>query len=293
MIDTNTPDFNPATLPYVLDTDRYRHPPVPELHKFMCDIGSKLPKVKFVADGRTFRHGDAKTDEFKVFNGTEEVGKIWGTTDYDSKESKNVYVYNINSYRIQNQRGQRNRKHTKHYKVALRTALEVFAPVPTDVIAANIVERALSRVSNLHSSACSRAFYCVRGNEDVVLHYIKQVKDEGPAPLSTELLTKLGKWEEHYANWRIAESVYENFKNNDGLIVRLMPNGDMISVDLTSPKEANTFTNTYDLPVEYQEKLAILKIMEMNQPIQGIGVKVEDDKLTYVYMPSGAIQTTC
>lgn len=288
-----TPDFNPATLPYKLNVEKYRHHPTDELHKFMCDIASKLPTVHFVADGRTYRHGDARTDEFKVFNGTEEVGKIWGTTDYDRKDSKQVYIYNVNSYRIQNQRGQRNRKFTKHYKVILRTALEVFAPVPTDVIATNIIERVGYRVSSLASSASSHAYYCVRGNEDVVLQYFKQVVDEGPIPLPHELVTKLGKWQEKYANWRIAESVYDKFKNHDGMAIKLTPSGDMLAVDLTNAKEVKKFANSYDLPVEYQEKLTILKIMELNQPIEGIGVRVEDDKVTYFYMPSGAIQTTC
>lgn len=293
MSDFSTPDFNPATLPYKLNVDKYRHPATDELHKFMCDIASKLPSVHFVADGRTFRHGDPRTDEFKVFNGTEEVGKIWGTTDYDSKESKNVYIYNVNSYRIQNQRGQRNRKFTKHYKVILKTAMEVFAPVPTDVIATNIVERVGYRVSSLASNAATRAFYCVRGNEGEVLQYFKQIEDEGPIPIPQALNTNLGKWQDGYANWRIADSVNEKFKANDGMAIKLTPNGEMLAVDLTNPKEVKKFTNSYDLPVEYQEKVTILKIMEVNQPIEGIGAKVEDDKVTYFYMPSGAIQTTC
>lgn len=295
MSEVNTaPEFNPATLPYKLDVSRYRHHPVPELHKFLCDIASKLPTVHFVADGRTFRHGaEPMTDEFKVFNGTEEVGKIWGTTDYDRTENKNVYIYNISSYRIQNQRGQRNRKHSKHYKVILKIALEVFAPVPTDVIASQIIERVQYRVRSIASSAASQAFYCVRGNEDVVLQYFKQIEDEGPAPLPHELTSKLGKWQEKYFNWRIATAVGDKFNNSDGMAIRLMPSGEMIGVDLTNTKEAKTFTNSYDLPSEYQEKLTILKIMELNQPIDGIGVRVEDDNLTYFYMPSGAIQTTC
>lgn len=293
MSETTAPDFNPATLPYTLNVDKHRHHPVPELHKFMCDITSKLPTIHFVVDGRTYRHGDPLTDEFKVFNGTEEVGRIWGTTDYDSKESKNVYVYNINSYRIQNQRGQRNRKHTKHYKIALKLALEVFAPVPTDVIAEKIIERAGYRVRGLESSASSHATYCVRGNEEDVLRYFKQVEDEGPTQLPTTLLTKLGNWRDKYANWRIAESVATKFTDKDGIAIKLLPDNEMIAVDLTNPKEVKQLANSYDLPVEYQEKLAILKIMELNQPIEGVGVKVEDDKITYFYMPSGAIQTTC
>jgi hypothetical protein len=293
MSELTTPDFNPATLPYKLNVDKYRHPPTDELHKFMCDIASKLPSAHFVADSRTHRHGDPRTDEFKVFNGTEEVGTIWGTTDYDRKDSKTVYIYNVSSYRINNQRGQRNRKFTKHYKVILRTALEVFAPVPTDVIATKICERVLYRVSNLASSAGSQAFYCVRGSEDVVLQYFKQIEDEGPAPLPQALVTKLGKWQEKYANWRIANSVHEKFKSFDGMAIKLTPSGEMLVVTLTNTQEVKRFASTYDLPVEYQEKLTILKIMELNQPVEGIGVKVEDDKVIYFYMPSGAIQTTC
>lgn len=286
-------DFNPATLPYKLDVSRYRHHPVDELHKFMCDITSKLPTVHFVADGRTYRYGDPKTDEFKVFNGTEEVGRIYGTSDFDRKEGKQVYIYNISSYRIQNQRGQRNRKQSKHYKIILKNALEVFAPVPTDAIATKIVETVEYRVSNLASSAASQAFYCVRGNEDAILHYFKQISVDGPTLMPTDLVTKLGNWETKYANWRIATSVHDKFKSFDGMAIKLMPSGEMLAVDLTNTKELARYTNSYDLPVEYQEKLTILKIMEVNQPIEGIGVKVEDEKITFFYMPSGAIQTTC
>jgi hypothetical protein len=171
--------------------------------------------------------------------------------------------------------------------------LEVFAPVPTDVIATKICERVSYRVSSLTSSAGSQAFYCVRGNEDVVLQYFKQIEDGGPAPLPQALITRLGKWQDKYANWRIAEAVHEKLVKSDGMAIKLTPNGEMLGVDLTNMKEVKRFASTYDLPVEYQEKLTILKILEVNQPVEGIGVKVEDDKITYFYMPSGAIQTTC
>jgi hypothetical protein len=77
------------------------------------------------------------------------------------------------------------------------------------------------------------------------------------------------------------------------MAIKLTPSGEMLAVDLTNVEKVKQFASSYDLPVEYQEKLTILKIMEVNQPIEGIGVKVEDDKITYFYMPSGAIQTTC
>ena len=79
----------------------------------------------------------------------------------------------------------------------------------------------------------------------------------------------------------------------NGLLVKLSNSGVMTVVDLTTKDVLMITDNSYDLPVEYQEKLAILKIMESNQAVHGIGIKVLDDNIPHIYMTSGKIGTTC
>jgi hypothetical protein len=87
--------------------------------------------------------------------------------------------------------------------------------------------------------------------------------------------------------------VYAAYEANNGIVIKLVHDGVMVVVDLTDKTTVKQLTSTYDLPSEYQEKLAILKIMENNQPIAGVGVKVEYDSAPYFFLPAGAIQTTC
>jgi hypothetical protein len=292
MSDTTTP-FNPATLPYKLDSDRYRHPPLPVLHTFMCDLNSKVPNIRFVAAGRTYTLGDPVADEFDVFNGTEKVGKIWAHREFDRRSQENVMIYNISSPRIQNARGNRNRKHSKHYGVILKAALDAFAEVPESIIAEQIIEKAGYRVKNLASSAIGHASYCVRGYELEVLEYFKSIEDEGPSPIPQGLISKLSNWRERYANARIAKSVTDGFNADDGILVKFMSNEEMLMVDLTNKNEVKHLRSSYDLPVEYQDKITMLKLLDLNQPIESVGVKVENENVTYFYMPSGSVVTTC
>jgi hypothetical protein len=292
MSDTTTP-FNPATLPYKLDSDRYRHAPLPVLHTFMCDLNSKVPNIRFVAGSRTYTFGEPLADEFDVYNGTEKVGRLWAVREFDRRSSENVMIYNISSHRIQNQRGQRNRKYSKHYGVVLKAALDAFAEVPEAIIAEKIIDNAGYRVKNLASSAVGHASYCVRGYEMEVLEYFKSIEDEGPSPIPQTLIAKLSNWRDRYSNARIAKSVTDSFNADNGIIVKFVSNEEMLMVDLTNKNEIKRLRSSYDLPPEYQDKITMLKMMELNQPIESVGAKIENENVTYFYMPSGAVITTC
>lgn len=296
MSDTTTPTpevFNPNAQPYKIDMGSYNHAPVPELQILMCDLAIKHPSISFKAVGRTYTMGQPLVDELDVFNGTEKVGRAWVVREFDRRDGKHVMVYNISSPRISNARGSRNRKYSKHYGTIMKTAAEVFSEVPAKDVAHEIIENAGYRVRTLGQSAHSQLTYMVRGYEVELLEYLTSVKDNGPSPIPPELLSKLGNWRDKQDNHRIADGIRTSFESGDGLIVKLTPKGEMVGVDLTNVNEIKRFSSTYDLPVEYQDKITILKIAELNQPIAGIGAKVEYDNSTFFYMPSGAIQTTC
>ena len=57
-------------------------------------------------------------------------------------------------------------------------------------------------------------------------------------------------------------------------------------------------TTTYDLPKNYQEKLALLKLCEPSQPVENIGVKfieeIENDSNAILYyLVGGETVTLC
>jgi hypothetical protein len=229
--------------------------------------------------------------EVIVYNNEEKIGKIAMVQDYI--DGKYVNVYQLDSPRIQQQRGMRNRKKTKHYKIALRSALDAFKEFPPDEVAKTMITDTGYRMSALRQNANSQVTSCV--NTTVVaaslLQYLVDVEENGPQELPPIMIDS--KWRDHLSTYKIVDSVFRAWENRTGMLVKLLPSGVMTVVDLTIGEVVMVTSNTYDLPVEYQEKLAILKIMDCNQAIEGMGVKVEDTHIPHIYMTAGAIETTC
>lgn len=283
-------------LPYKYNPNaRHEYVIHPDLHVLLCDLNIKLPKIAYEADSTDTNRLEADRNRcvngVVVYNNEEKIGKIAITQDYI--DGKFINVYQLNSPRIQQQRGMRNRKKTKHYKIALKCALDAFKEYPPDEIAKTMMQDASYRIMNLRQNANSLVTSCVNTSAVAasVLEYLAEVQDNGPQAFPPIIIDL--KWREHLATYKIVDSVIKAWDSKTGMLVKLLPSGVMTVVDLTIGEVVMVTSNTYDLPVEYQEKLAILKIMENNQAIEGMGVKVEDNRIPHIYMTAGAIETTC
>lgn len=278
-------------LPYSFDPATYCVVPLHALHKILCDLTIKLPKIKFVATGRCFRNNTSYVDEVRVFNDGEKVGKLVMQQEY--ADGKTHDIYNIHSDRIHNQRGKRNCKHSRIYKKALGIAVDAFAPIENKKIADDITGSAKYLVTKMAQNARSHLQQVLRGKEVEVLQYMKQVEDVEPTRVPPELLREMIDWRDKLTNHQVAASVLNAMDACTGMVVKLTPSGVMTMVELTIPNVAKRIESSYDLPLEYQEKFTILKIMDKNQPIVGVGAKVEEGEDDFFYMTAGAMQTTC
>ena len=283
-------------LPYKYDPNaRHEYAIHPELHVLLCDLNIKLPKVAFEADSTDTNRVEADrgrcVNGVVVYNNEEKIGKISIQQDY--VDGKFINVYQLDSPRVQQQRGMRNRKRSKHYKIALKCALDAFKEFPPDEIAKTMMQDASYRIMNLRQNANSLVTSCVNITSVAasVLEYLADVQDNGPQAFPPIIIDT--KWREHLSTYKIVDSVIKAWDSKTGMLIKLLPSGVMTVVDLTIGEVVMVTSNTYDLPVEYQEKLAVLKIMETNQAIEGVGVKVEDTKIPHIYMTAGAIETTC
>ena len=288
-----------TTLPYKYDPKgRHEYDIHPDLHILLCDLAIKLPKIAYESNGvcidRTSKSDTSDrrvVNEVVVYNNEEKIGKISIQQDY--VDGKFINVYQLDSPRIQQQRGMRNRKKTKHYKIALKSALDAFKEFPPDEVAKTMITDASYRMSSLRQNANSQVQSCVSSTVVAasLLQYLVDVEENGPQELPPIMIDS--KWRDHLSTYKIVDSVFRAWENRTGVLVKLQPSGVMTVVDLTIGEVVMVTSNTYDLPVEYQEKLAILKIVETNQAIEGMGVKVEDTHIPHIYMTEGAIQTTC
>jgi hypothetical protein len=79
---------------------------------------------------------------------------------------------------------------------------------------------------------------------------------------------------------------------NYGICIRIEKDGTLTVVDMNDMNVRMETTSTYDLPANYQEKFAILKIMDYKQPIEHVGVKFEESPDLY-FLVGGETITTC
>ena len=240
----------------------------PKLKEIMTEVFCKMPQL-------TFRATDAHPHEGVIievdaFEKIHKVGSIEVSREaYRGDEMKDVIK--VTSHLIKKQRGATNVVATINAKRAISKCLEVFKPKEVNEVVDKLVKEVDGDISNMIWSYDRHAPNINHVQASILL--LAYAKGE-PIPIEKEEADKPIKGEEAINNARIARKVGEQFKNKFGAIVRLEYDDSLSFLELAG-QELKNLASTYDLPVNYQEKLAILKIMEPDQPIQNIGVRFE------------------
>ena len=289
-----------TTAPYKLhvSSTAHNHPPHQNLHIFMCELAMKIPTISFATDGIASFSGTVYCDEFLVYAGNEKVGRLWIRLDY--VDGKAVEVYNISSNRITSgRRGSKSTKRSRHLKMIMREALKAFAPFEDKELAESILTEAREGCANVASRAGSQFDWAFRSTPLLIAlaEYLIHVGTNGPAPIPYEVTSIIPQnWTEKLNNFKVANSVANEIKAGTGMAIRYyVSSGAMIAVDVATGEIVAKTESSYDLPVEYQDKLAVLKMMEKDQPIAGVGIKVGDSRKDHAtfYLTPGAVPTTC
>jgi hypothetical protein len=227
-----------------------------------------------------------------VYHDYERVGMI--NIDHHAVEGVKFDSYHITSDRIQTKRrasgsNSKNIKQTKHFKNAVKIAMDVFKRTEPNVIAAKIVTEIGGDIQSMLNNAGTQARGFVGNHHADVLAYMT-----GATPtMSPELIEAMKvDGQARYDNFRIALAVQHSFVSNYGVCIRTEKDGTITMVDMNDMNVRMETTSTYDLPTNFQEKFAILKIMEYKQPIEHVGVKFEESPDLY-FLVGGETITTC
>ena len=287
--------LNINALPYKLIVTRpeYHVMPVDALHTMMCDLTKKIPSIRFETNGvQRWAHNPAdpnkgKGDDYYVYAGTEKVGNIWMSLEY--RNGENIHTYHLSSSRITSgRRGNRNSRKTKHYKNALRDAVQAFAPFELKELAEKTIAVANDLVTRIAQRAQQQLSWSLNSGVPEFAQYAADVLDNGPHDIPNYLLAKLTNgWRDKLSNHNIADNVLQSCRRLDGMALKLMPSGEFIAVTMRDKDVVAQSSNPYDLPPEYQDKFAILKMMEKDQPIANVGIKGEMDGGMIFYMAGG------
>jgi hypothetical protein len=259
----------------------------PSLENLMRELHHRMPRISYVVKNvsQLEVHGVA------VYHDYEQVGTI--SIEHHHEEGVKFDSYSIRSDRIQTKRrakrtGSKNIKQTKHFKNAIKICMDSFKRTEPNVIASKIVEDLRGLINSMVNNSASQSRGFLNTHHADVLAYMT-----GASPMSVALTEAMKiDGQSKYDNYRIAKAVQHSFASNYGVCIRTEKDGTITVVDMNDMNVRMVTTSTYDLPANYQEKFAILKIMEYNQPIEHVGVKFEDDPDLY-FLVGGETITTC
>lgn len=259
----------------------------PSLENLMRELHHRMPRISYKVAGVS----QLEVYRVEVYHDYERVGSI--SIEHHHVEGVKFDSFHIKSERIKTKRkakgsGSKNIKQTKHFKNAVKIAIEVFKRTEPNLIAAKIVEDLRENINSMVNNAASQARGFVGTHHADILAYLT-----GASPVSIDLHEAMKfDGQSKYDNYRIAKAVQHSFVHKYGVCIRTEPDGTITVVDMDNIDVLMETTNTYDLLPNYQEKFAILKIMEYKQPIEHVGVKFNDLPDLY-FLVGGETITTC
>lgn len=260
----------------------------PSLENLMRELHHRMPRISYSVKNVS----QSEVQGVWVYHDYEQVGII--NIDHHAVEGLKFDSYTITSERIKTKRrasgsNSKNIKQTKHFKNAVKIAMDVFKRTEPNVIAAKIVNEISGDIQSMVNNAGASARGFLVGQHEAVLSYLT-----GATPtMSPELIEALKvDGQSKYDNYRIAKAVQHSFGSHYGVCIRIEKDGTLTMVDMNDMNVRMETTSTYDLPTNYQEKFAILKIMEYKQPIEHVGVKFEESPDLY-FLIGGETITTC
>lgn len=265
------------------------------------------PTVKFVANSRSRRYNDGNFSDDE-----RPIGSVHAYKDSQHLGSVRVYrddyrglgrmdVYAVRSEAINKARGRsRDEVITKDAHKAIKHMQEYFRSKSNNVFRDKILGLATSKINGLRSTAQYRVNSLInnKADTDVALYLLAQ--HEGLASALPDSINKIFSKSEDmqkFYDLRIAESVAKEY-GNGGAVVIAFSDGGMWYADKSEMSDIAKVTTTYDLPKNYQEKLALLKLCEPSQPVENIGVKfseeIENDSNAMLYyLVGGETVTLC
>jgi len=260
----------------------------PSLENLMRELHHRMPRISYSVKNVS----QLEIQGVHVYHDYELVGII--NIEHHHVEGVKFDSYNIRSERIKTKRrasgsNSKNIKQTKHFKNAVKIAMDVFKRTEPNVIAAKIVTEIGGDIQSMVNTAGAQARGFLTNQYEAVLSYLT-----GASPtMSPELIEAIKvDGQAKYDNIRIAKAVQHSFVSNYGVCIRTEKDGTITMVDMNDMNVRMETTSTYDLPTNFQEKFAILKIMEYKQPIEHVGVKFEESPDLY-FLVGGETITTC
>jgi len=254
------------------------------LCNFAVDKECLFTQYEYDSDGN--RKDTKLIYRVKVFQGGEELGSI--SAKKDERNGSSVEVYGVESFRIRKERGDNNTTYTMHIKVALRNAKKALVARAKDELAELIFNSVNSSVGNLLSRWDSRVKWTV-DQHSLALEYAllaHEARKQGRESFSmaatpTAYVKNLDK---HYAdcdNYLVAKKLHDMMVGKKGYGVSIYSNGSLAIYSFNT-QVVTKYKSLDEVPTEVQEKIAMFKVINADEPYEHLGCKFDNEMMFIV-----------
>ena len=249
------------------------------LHDFIVDDDCTIEVRKRIDDGslqyaRSIRR-------IKVVENGEQVGAIGVTTRYRGGSSEPVYE--VESFRIRKERGNREAVQAKELKVALRVAKKTLVSRVDDELKELIGKHIRDNVLSLHSSHKSQVRWDFNVEDEITFMamqgYEARLKGEPSITMPSTAFSLCSKdMKKHdtkcevFKHWDTLQLAFDA-KQGYGIMVK----ADSSLVMYSLAQDSITHYKHYDdLPTAIQEKFAMFKVLNENEGYGHLGCKFKE-----------------
>jgi hypothetical protein len=256
---------------------------VKPLIEFMCD--KDCTTRDWNKDKAAENNGQGGYDHYiykvKVFQDGEELGALTSTTRY-RRNIGSEFVYGIESFRINKERGRSDTTYSKDLKVALRTAKKTLVVRATDEMYTHIFNNVREKLNNLLSNTRNAVRYALDANDEAMAyakaayHAHKQGKTTVEMPVKLSSVRDYDAYINKCTELDCVTNIWDAFQAKEGYTVKVLEDGKLISVNLADGV-ITKYDNIDAMPTEMANKFVMFKVLKVDEPFEHLGVMFENN----------------
>lgn len=253
----------------------------PNMEKVLALIHAKRPLLEFmVVDNSSAR---INSEEYKtyatkvaVWQHGQKLGSIHSRfSKYSKTKQQTEYWIAVECPYIEVERGRRGTKFTKSPEVAAKIVVDVFAKAPLSVLGEKLTQVTGDRVNSAHSTLWQAVHYSSKFSDvDMREYFIEQHLGNNPQVPTKITAVITDKVVAEYKAYKIAQVIRDYALKGNGFAVQYCNDDTYLVTDMANNEYTYKYKTTYEMPQFMQEKLAILKILKVDEFAENIGVKV-------------------
>lgn len=264
---------------------------MPELEEFLEKVALAKPLCKFEVHDNDVRKVHDRSNEaqvktshviyrVRVLENGENLGGI--SIEDRWRDGKYEKAYGVSSFRISKERGRYDTALTKDIKVALRTVKKVFLAREDDELKSLIKENVTTEVTRCHGTLGNALRWDMTQDAEMTFYAMQawrarsRGEQNASMPAVPVSVRNIAEHDKKCENYDQMNDIFNELKTKRGYGV-LANLDNSITVYAFATDKIFRFDSFDMLPQNIQQKYAMFKVLQVNEPIATIGMKLANN----------------